>query len=257
MDGERRAGRRKGGKPLTLRHARGASRDAGQNHALRQFGHGQLAAKRGGSCGEGRYAGGERVGNATSVQPPELLGERAVDCEVAGLKPRQVMATRIRRHEFSLDLVERQRRGIDDARACRAIVEQGARHDRAGIEADRAIRDEVAAAERDEVRSARPCAYEMYGHRVSSVSASAQVTGPIEIRGRISLALGPPAARAAASATDGTPASAFTSGDEDCVRLPAASSSAGPTSTRRKRRAAAAATIPASPPFPSEVAMSP
>ena len=102
------------------------------------------------------------------VEPPELLGERAVDREVAGLQPRHVMAGRMRRHELRLDLVERQRRGVDDARARRAMSEQGARHDRAGIEADRATRHEVAAAERDEVRSARPGADEMHRHRASS-----------------------------------------------------------------------------------------
>ncbi len=114
-----------------------------------------------------------------------------------------------------------------------------ARHDRAGIEADGTARDEIAAAQRDEVWSARPRADEMHRHG-ASVSASAQVTGPTEIRGRMSLAFGPPAARAAASATEGTPTSAFTRGDEDCARLPAASRSLGATRTSGTPRARAA-----------------
>ena len=117
MDGERRSRRGEGGERLAFGHARGAARDARQHHALRHLRHGQLAPNRGGSGGKGRHARRQRIGNAAPLEPAQLLGERAIDREVARLEPRHVVARRMRRHELGLDLVERQRRGIDDARA--------------------------------------------------------------------------------------------------------------------------------------------
>ena len=117
MDRERRAGRGECRELLRLRHARGAAGDAGQHHALRDFGHRQLAFERRGRGGEGRHAGRQRVGNAAPLEPAQLLGERAVDREIAGMQPRHVVAGGVRGHELGLDLVERQRRGVDDARA--------------------------------------------------------------------------------------------------------------------------------------------
>ncbi len=75
----------------------------------------------GGGGREGRHAGGERERDAVSFEPAQLLGERAVDRKIAGMQPRHVMAGLVRRHELSLDLVERQRRGVDDAGAVRAV----------------------------------------------------------------------------------------------------------------------------------------
>ena len=91
------------------------------------------------------------------------------------MQPRHVLAGRVRRDKLRLDLVERHRRGVDDARARRAMGEQFLRHDRAGIETDRAARDEVAPAHRDQIGCARPGADEMYGHGASPLAASAQV----------------------------------------------------------------------------------
>src|SRR5687768_13671450 len=99
-------------------------------------------------------------------------------------------------------------------------------HDGAGVEADRAVRDEVAPAHGDEIGGAGPGADEMHNHGPSSVLASAHVTGPTTMRGRMSRALGPAAASAAASATEGTPASASTRLDHVAPRAPAISSSA-------------------------------
>ena len=62
------------------------------------------------------------------------------------------------------DGVERQRRGVDDARARRAMLEKRLRHQRAGVEADRAARDEIAAAQGDQIGRAGPGADEMHGH---------------------------------------------------------------------------------------------
>ena len=91
--------------------------------------------------------------------------------------------------------------------------------------------------------------------RRPSVAAMAQVAGPTTRRGTTSVASGPHAASAAASATEGMPNSSFTRGEDDCVRGPAASSSPGLTRTSCTPRPAAASMIPASLPFPSEVAI--
>ena len=211
MDDERRAGRRKSCEFFLLRHARSASADTGQHHALRHFGYGQFAFECRGGGGKGRHAGRQRIGNAAPREPAQLFGERRVDREIAGVKPRHVEAGGVCGRELGIDLVERQRRRINDARACRAIGEQRGRHDRAGIEADRTARDEVAAAHGDQIRRARPGADEMHGHDalVAAMAASAQVAVPtdddaVPIRSRV----GPAAASAAASATEGTPISA-------------------------------------------------
>ena len=79
---------------------------------------------------------------------------------------------------------------------------------------------------------------------LASSLASAQVTGPTTMRGRMSRAFGPPAASAAASATDGTPASASTRLDHVAPRAEAISSASCSTKTSLSPRAAAAAAIP-------------
>ena len=117
MDGERRARRGEGCEPLAFGHGRGAARHAGEHDALRDLGHGQFAADRGGGGGESRNARRQRVGNAAAFQPAELLGERAEHRKVARLQARHVEALVVRRHELGLDLVERERRRVDDARA--------------------------------------------------------------------------------------------------------------------------------------------
>ena len=198
MDGERRAASGKRREFLLLRHARGAAADAGQHDALRDLGHRQLASQRGRGGGKSRHAGRERVRDAAAVKPPQLLGERRIDRQIAGLKPRHVVAGSMRRGEFGLDVIERERRGVDDAGARRAEAQQLARHDRAGIEADRTARDQVAATHGDQIGCARSGADEMYGHRaapaVGADAAIAQVAEPMARRGAINLAEGPAAA---------------------------------------------------------------
>ncbi len=72
------------------------------------------------------------------------------------MQPRHIEPGGVGRDIFRLDLVERERRGVDDARARRAPGQHFRRHDGAGIEAHRAAGDEVAAAQRDEVGRAGP-----------------------------------------------------------------------------------------------------
>jgi hypothetical protein len=75
------------------------------------------------------------------------------------------------------------------------------------------------------------------------------------MRGAISREVGPPAASAAASATDGTPASAITRADFVVVRAPAAARSPCGIRTRGTPIANAAAAMPGSPPLAADVAM--
>ena len=107
-----------------MREAR--PRDARQHHALRHFRHGQFARQGRRRRRKSRHARRQRVGNAAPVEPAHLLGDRAVDREIAGMQPRDVLAGCMRRREFRVDLVERHRRGVDDARARRAMREQSA-----------------------------------------------------------------------------------------------------------------------------------
>src|SRR5262245_64035895 len=115
------------------------------------------------------------------------------------MKSRHVLSGGVGAHAFGFDVVERQRRGVDQSSPGRTISQQLRRHDGAGIETDRAAPEQVASPDRNKVGGARTGADEMDAHDRSSLTASAQVAGPIAIRGTISRAVGPPPASAAAS----------------------------------------------------------
>src|SRR5690349_16372901 len=110
------------------------------------------------------------------------------------------------RDAFGDNLIERQRRRIDDAGARRAMIQQRRRNERPGVETDRTARDQVAAPHGDEVRRSRPGTDEMDRHKPASrAPAMAQVAPPSAIRATISTEWGPAPASAAASATEATP----------------------------------------------------
>ncbi len=69
--------------------------------------------------------------------------------------------------ELGHDLLEAHGRGVDDAGARGTESEHGRMHERAGIEADRAAREEIAAAQREKVGRAGAGADEMHGHGVT------------------------------------------------------------------------------------------
>src|SRR5215468_10040024 len=121
------------------------------------------------------------------------------------MQPRHVLPSRLRRHKLAFDLVKRQWRCIDQASAGRAICQQLCRHDRAGIQANWTSPKQVTSTDRNKVGGSRTSTDEMHGHAHSSLTARAQVAAPKVIRGTRSRAAGPPAASAAASATDETP----------------------------------------------------
>src|SRR6058998_468268 len=134
------------------------------------------------------------------------------------MQARDIEPSSMRLHELRLNLIERHRRGVDNAGAGGAMRQQFRRHDGAGIEADRTARQEIAAAHRDQVGGAGAGADEINRHGERSEAANAQVTGPTAVLGAISRAEGPPAAKAAASATEGRPVSATTRSDRVAVR---------------------------------------
>src|SRR5262249_45702567 len=150
---------------------------------------------------------------------------------------------------------EGQRRRIDNAGIAGTHRKQFRRHDRAGVQADRAPRDEIPSTHGSEVRRTRARADEVDGHGVSPESASAQVAGPTAMRGAMSRAAGPAAGRAAASATDGTPARAMTRSDRVAARIPAAARSPCGIRTRGTPIDDAAAAMPGSPPLAADVAI--
>src|SRR5262249_2885378 len=184
--------------------------------------------------------------NAAPVEPAQLFGQRREDRQITGMQPCHVVSSAVGADKFSLDLVERQRRGIDDARVLRTKAEQLARHDRAGIKADWAARDQLASAHGDEIGRAGTGADEVHGHGAASDLASAQVAAPTTSLAAIKRDAGPVAARAAASASDGTPVSANTRSDRVCTRAPAALSSASVIGMILRPSVAAVAAIPGS-----------
>src|SRR5262249_10844322 len=236
-------------------HRRGPPRHWGQNDALGDLGHGELAPEQRRSRGEGRHARGQGIRNAAPLEPADLLGDRAEYGEIAGLKPRHILSGRVGRHAFGFDLVEGQRRGIDQSSPGRTIPQQIGRDDRAGIETDRALPEQVTSADPNKVGGARAGADEVDAHDRSSLTASAQVALPIAIRGTISRAMGPPPASAAASATEGIPISASTRSERVSARAPAAVRSASGMITSGTPSAAAAAAMPCSPRLSSGAAM--
>ena len=236
MDRQRRPVAAKAASCLALRHRRGAAGHAREHDALRDLRHGQLASERRRRGREGRHAGRDRVGNAAALEPPHLLGERAVDREIAGMQPRDVEARGMRRTN-SASIWSSVSGAVSMMRApAGQCASSSARHQRARIEAHRAARDEVASAHRDEIGRARPGADEMHRHARLVRATSAQVAGAERDARRDEPRLGPPAASAAASATDGTPISARDAlrsrGDATCRPL-----ADRPAAPRRKRHA--------------------
>ena len=86
------------------------------------------------------------------------------------MQPRDILAALVRLAELRHDRIEIERRGVDDPRARRAMVEQRFRDQRAGVEADRAARDQVAPAQGDEIGRAGSGADEMHGHSGASAA---------------------------------------------------------------------------------------
>ena len=150
---------------LALRHFGGPPGHARQNQALRHFRDRQFALQRRGRGGERRNAGGQSVVDAKSIQPAHLLGDRAPYRQIAGMQPRDILTGGMRCGIFGLDLVKRQRRRVDDARAVGTIGQKVRRDDGPGVEANRAARQNVSAAHGDQIRRARSGADEMHGHR--------------------------------------------------------------------------------------------
>ena len=105
---------------------------------------------------------------SSAFEPADLLGDGAVERRVAGMHPRDVLAAFMRRRHLGDDLVERQRRRVDDPRTLGRGLDDLRGHQRAGIEADRAALDQAQAAHGDQVGRAGTGADEMHGHAALS-----------------------------------------------------------------------------------------
>src|SRR5262249_53119313 len=105
---------------------------------------------------------------------------------------------------FLDDLVQRHRSGVEDARTGWAILEQLLGHQRARVEANGAATYQLAATHGDEIDSPGSCTNEVNRHLPSPL-ATAQVARTPTMRSPSRRALRPAAAKAEASAIDGTP----------------------------------------------------
>ena len=77
----------------------------------------QLDAERGRGGGEGRHARRQVIGDAERIEPAHLLGDGAVERDVARMDARHIEPVGVRGSHLGDDLVERQGRRVDDARA--------------------------------------------------------------------------------------------------------------------------------------------
>ncbi len=80
------------------------------------------------------------------------------------MEPGDIEAVLVRFREMDHDLIQRQRRRVDHSRAGWSGGEDVARHERAGVEADRAALDQPQSAHRDQIGRAGAGADEMDGH---------------------------------------------------------------------------------------------
>ena len=155
-------------KSFALGHRRGASRGAGQHQRLRDFRQSEFALQRRARRREGRDAGRHRIRNVARVEAAHLLSDRAPDRKIARMQPRHVETGVMRLLHLSDDIVERQRRRVDDARVRRTMRQHAGRHQRAGVKAHRTSRDEIAPAQSEQIGGAGTGADEMHGHELSS-----------------------------------------------------------------------------------------
>src|SRR5262249_59073092 len=239
MNGKRRPCPGESLQCLARRHGRGAARRPGQHHRLGHFRQGQFLAQCGSRGRERWHAGRDGVRNAELVEPAQLLAERAPHRKIARVQPRYVVLLLRRAPAFLDDLVERHGGAIYNARTGRAVFEQLPRHERPGVEANRALADQLPAAHGYEVGGAGAGADEMYRHRPSPV-AIAQTARASAMRSPSRRALRPATTSADASAIDGNPLASSTCFDAVTTRsaTPASSLAAQATSGTASRRAA-------------------
>ena len=135
---------------------------------MRDFRGGKLAAQ--GGCGgsEGGHPRRNVERDAKHFETPHLLGDGAIERRIARMDPRHVEPACVRHGNFVNDLVECQRGSVDDPGARRRGVDNGARDQRAGVQAHRAPLDQPQAAHRDQIGRARSGADKMHGHAAGS-----------------------------------------------------------------------------------------
>ena len=83
---------------------------------------------------------------------------------------RHIMSGGMRGLDMANNLVEGHRRGVEQQRIVGRMGDHGFRHQRAGIQTDRAAGDDVAPADCQQIRITRPRAYKPNRHLVFSSS---------------------------------------------------------------------------------------
>ena len=167
VDRQGRADRREAVETLAIGHRRRARRGARQDHALRHARQRQLAPERRRGRGKGWDPRGHVERDPERIETPHLFGDRAIERGVPRMDPGNVEAFVVRRGDFGDDLVEGQGRGVDDPRPFRGGGDDRSRHQRTGIETDRATLDQPQPPQRDQIGRARSRADEMHRHRLS------------------------------------------------------------------------------------------
>ena len=167
MDGERRAGLAENFQLLEFRHRRRLHAGAGDDHRLGDLRQCQLCGEPCGNPGKGRHARHHFVVDTERIEPPHLLGHRAIDRRIARMHPRHILTGFMGCFHIGNDLVEMHRRGVLDQRVFRRGVHDLFGHQRTGIQAHRAALDQLEPAYGDEVRRARSGADEIDGHAAS------------------------------------------------------------------------------------------
>ena len=67
------------------------------------------------------------IGDAERVEPAHLLGDRAIERRIAGMHARDILPAAVRGCDLGDDLVQGQRRGVDDRAPGRRGVDHVAR----------------------------------------------------------------------------------------------------------------------------------
>ena len=128
---------------LARRHGAGLHGGAGQDDRLGDLGQRQLRLRRAAAAAKAGHARADLIGNAQPIEAAHLLGDGAIDRGIAGMDAGDILALCMGRRHLGDDLVEVHGGGVEDAGAGRGRGDDLRRHQRAGIEADRAALDQA------------------------------------------------------------------------------------------------------------------
>ena len=168
MDGQRRLRAGEVLERFGLGHGGRLLRHAGEDERLCHAGDGQFLAECGGSGDIGGHAGDNLVGDRIGAQAPDLFGDGAIERGVAGMHARHVLPARMGGDDLGMGFVQRHCGSVEHLCPFRCPGDHCGGYERAGIEADRAARDEPRALECQELGVPGPRTDEIDGHVATS-----------------------------------------------------------------------------------------